>query len=742
MQERYALAAQAAEKDAQSMELDEVLAYIRSIEDFSLGPMDAIRAQTEAIGDPTLPTGQQVAILQWLQDASSQWTEAFPLEEPLASELRKLLPVAAGLAITDEKFFLAGAHPLHQLLDTLHTSAVGWQPQLGRAGVALEQLVAKAVSDINAWFREEGGDLASICEELVAAADKDLVRAQRMTERLVETEKGRLRAASSRWKGAEMINRCLAVHQATAEIGEFLKGPWYESAQLVLLKFGADSSEWAQMSATTETLLDSLQINESSEADRRQHLFEVVTKIPKNVKHWLLSLHMDPQAVEDAVGLIETTHLSLLRQQPIALETIDPLHMEGMTANRTAGEELAKIESLQPGQWFSISEKKGEPLRAQLVLKLGQEQQLQFANKAGIKALQLSYDKFCTLLSSGNAVALRSGPSFSICLAAAAGIETAHDLEALIEKARPEQERIEAERLLRENEEQQRIEAEQEAQRVQAEIEEAARLKAEQEEAERLQAERDEAQRIQREKEEAQRLEREKAEAERIQHEREEAKREQHAQKEAERALHVKQEAERLMREQLEAERLQEEQRETERIAREQAEAQRRQAEREAQQVRTVEPEPTAVTPAPTSSAELDQEEADRQRIENYLRNKEARTQTPIETNMRSPAPATPAAMSPADAPQPPDPAQEGAEIQIQMGTWLGFHDGDTPMMAKLAVHDREQDSYIFVNREGIKMRSLNKAELLSLIENNLVDILEARSHFKDEVSQAKKNLE
>ena len=55
--------------------------------------------------------------------------------------------------------------------------------------------------------------------------------------------------------------------------------------------------------------------------------------------------------------------------------------------------------------------------------------------------------------------------------------------------------------------------------------------------------------------------------------------------------------------------------------------------------------------------------------------------------------------------------------------------------MAKLAVHDREQDSYIFVNREGIKMRSLNKRELLNLMENSLVDILEARSNFGDQTT-------
>ena len=87
VQDTYAAEAQAA-MDEQSMELDEVLGYIRSIEDFTLGPMDAIRAQTEAIGDPSLPTPPQVATLEWLQAAYALWAEDFPIEEPLAAELR------------------------------------------------------------------------------------------------------------------------------------------------------------------------------------------------------------------------------------------------------------------------------------------------------------------------------------------------------------------------------------------------------------------------------------------------------------------------------------------------------------------------------------------------------------------------------------------------------------------------------------------------------------------------------
>ena len=76
------------------------------------------------------------------------------------------------------------------------------------------------------------------------------------------------------------------------------------------------------------------------------------------------------------------------------------------------------------------------------------------------------------------------------------------------------------------------------------------------------------------------------------------------------------------------------------------------------------------------------------------------------------------------------------------MGTWLGFHDGETPLMARLAVHDPEEGYYIFVNRNGVKMRQVSSQELHQLIDRGLVDILETSSNFRDEVTEVRKKLD
>lgn len=662
------------------MDIEEVLGYLRGIENYDLGPMDAIRAQTEAVGDPSLPEPDQVATLEWLQNAYALWCEEFPIEEPLAGHLKRILPVAAAQAITDSDFTAPGAHPLHQLFDTIHDSAIGWQGQLGRAGAALETLIETGATQITDWFENGQGDLSGICEDIITKATKDQDRAQRMTQRLVETEKGKFRSASARWKSAEMINNNLADFNATADIGSFLKGPWYESAQLVLLKFGADSSEWADMTETTRTLLDSLQIDGSAQEDRRQHLFELVTTLPKDIKRWLLSLHMDTDGVNDAIGMIELTHMHLLRQQPIDLEQIEPLPMEGMSADRTMGAKLKTIESLSLGQWFLVApEGEESQRRVQLVLKLGQEQLLQFANKAGIKAMQHGYGHFCTLLSEGKATALRAGTSFSLCLANAAGIKNDADAETLINTVKPEIE---------------------EARKKERERGETEQLQREQEEAARLQRENEKAEKIQREKEAAEKRLQEQKEAEKVQLEKKETEKQGQLQREHE-------EKERFENSALERQKHDKEN--SEKLKNDSETADKLKQDKDSAEIRKNEAE-----------------KANKLRIEEYLRKKQEREQRLAQI---SETPQYPSAETPPGA------ELEGSEIRIPMGTWLGFHDGDTPLMAKLAVHDREQDSYIFVNREGIKMRSLNKRELLNLMENSLVDILEARSNFGDQTT-------
>ena len=92
----------------QPMDWEELLAYIRAIEDVDQDPLAAILAQTEVIGDPALPKPGERAALRWVGAAFDAWEQGFPLEVELLTRLRALKPVLARAALSEAAFFKPG----------------------------------------------------------------------------------------------------------------------------------------------------------------------------------------------------------------------------------------------------------------------------------------------------------------------------------------------------------------------------------------------------------------------------------------------------------------------------------------------------------------------------------------------------------------------------------------------------------------------------------------------------------
>lgn len=495
------------------MDSDELFSYLRNMDCDQFYPMEGILAQTEAIGDPALPANEHIAILNWLGAVTRDWEQQFPLDEPLAARLRQLRPLLAALAVTDASFLTPGAHPLHQLLDTIQLHAIGWQERLGRVGSALEKEIGDVVDAALAWFDSPETDLAAIGASLAAKAAKTSARAGKMSRRLVETEQGRAKIAQSKQQAALMLNAALEEYPAPAAVGAFLKGPWYDSAQLVLMKFGKDSVEWEDMSRTTTGLLDSLQnpaTREEDQAQRRRYIFDLVSQLPKDLEHWLLSLQHNGEAISDTLAKIALLHSRVLRDQALELEKVSPIPMDHTKqGDHSTDDTLAR---LQVGQWFILRIDDSAPLRATLVLRLDAEQQLLFANQAGMKVLRTSFTEFAGLLAQGKVILLDTGASFSRCLACSVGLETQEDVDEFTGVA--------AQRAQRKEEARQKAERE----RVRLELENAERERAEleyqqrkQEKIEQLQREWEDTERLRQEQEEVERLLREQAEQERQQ---------------------------------------------------------------------------------------------------------------------------------------------------------------------------------------------------------------------------------
>jgi hypothetical protein len=762
---------------AHPMQLDELLEYLKNIDNFSLSPWVALAGQTEAIGDPATPSPEQIAILRWLGKALEIWEKQSPLEGRVAAQVRRLKPLSAALALTDPTFLQPGAHPLHQLLDSIQARAIGWQARLNRVGAILEQQVTKAVEDSRRWFENPSTSLADICAEFSTAAERDQARAKRMIQRVVEAEAGKVKTAAAKQEAARMINAALEKHPAPPEIGGFLKGPWYTSAQLLLLKFGADSEQWEKMSSTTRTLLDSFQNTEEANETRRQHIFEVVTQLPKEMRRWLLSLHHDTEAVNESMGLVEFAHLRILRRQPMELLHIPPIVVEGEHVNAGETQNPGALKNWHEGQWFSVEIGKEGVVRAQLVLKVEQSQQLLFTNLAGIKVLQLTFSEFQRLITQDKVKALNSGASFSLCLAHAVGIDSVEILDALANAlaqaqptSPPEAELVPVSRSapaieplpVRETviEAVPDVEPDLDLAKALEALESELELTFESESEVELESELELGSGSESELEPEQEpdLEPETAPA-----------KDPASARDSTGANRAHLNAPSQQRDDSQGQPPQDRSQPAGQKPQggggylsEQADAIKTRGGYFVQRAQEPEPEPEPETDndtediiAQAAGNDSDPEHlseqaghiaADQESSPDLAEDDDATLEfllTQIESSEREPeAPPGNAADSQDDRKMPVTQGRQEREIDLPMGAWLGFHDGETPLMARLAVYDLENDHYIFVNRKGVKMRQVGREEMLNLIDKGLVDVLEALSNFRDDVTAARKELD
>lgn len=657
--------------DSHVLSSEEVLDYLKNTSDFGAAPLAAIMAQTEAIGDPAVPSREQASILAWLGRAFELWEREYPLEAPLPEQLRSLKPLCAALAVSDNRFLQPGAHPLHQFLDILHARAVGWQSSLDRVAAVLEQQIAVAVEHARSWFDNNALDLANVRDEFSAAIERDQARAARMTQRVIDTELGKVKNLGAKREAVRMLNAAMEKYAVPRDIEDFVKGPWYSSAQLLLLKSGAESEEWQRMSETTDMLLDSLQSLEDATEERRQYIFKVVTQLPREMRRWLLSLHHDTEAVNEAMGLVEYTHLRILRRQPIELEHLAALPLPD-GADEADAAVSADIGDCEEGQWFRITGEKGESLRAQLALRTDDARQLLFTNIAGIKVLQVSFGEFAELLAANRVTPVPSGHSFSRSLAKAAGIETTELLETLVEVLG---------------------DAPAEGSPPQPSAPEHDSAPAQDEDAgpgtppsNRNTA--DDPHNL-------------------------------------------------PLVEELAA------------AALGRARAGRDVATSAARPAGAVAPGHEAPAPGEEDTVAAPSPEVAPDAADGSLLQQAAAL---------GGEPNGPDAAPPAPAPVHPGPPWNGApagatapaapevpldrQIDLPIDTWLGFHDEEMPMMARLAVHDPVSDKFIFVNRKGIKLRELTKAQLLSLIDDDLVEILQRSADFRDRLLDMRRNYD
>ncbi len=586
------------------MAREDLFNYLHAIDDFDVSPLQAVLAQAEVVGEPALPSREDSAALAWVGATYDHWEKHFPLDQGIAISLRRIKPVLGLMALADNQFYTPGVHPLHQALDNLYDAAVGWQDGLGRAGEPVQKLIDQMIEGALACLQDNGAGLMALLRESAKSAQRLQTRTHRMGQRTADAERGQLRAARARETAANMINAQITRHPLPADIGDFLTSHWFESAQLVLLKFGEDSSQWREINAATVELLDTL-------APRAEDTpaSDPGSQVMQRVRQWLMSLQHDQQLTDEVISAIEFTHLRVAKGVAVDRVATSLIPVSATDQKASGDAELAGIET---GQWFLVQARKGGMLRIQLAMMQPKEQRLLFCNNTGARVQSMDYASFADLLNQGKAYLLDTGASFSRSLAAVIGVDTEEAIARLTGNPVPVRKQREA-----------------------APVPEAKPSGASR-------------------------------------------------------------------------------------------------------------PAP-APAPAPKQAQPRPREEPARATA--AAAPQQTPTERPVPPPQPQPQPQTeiepdelPPVQVASEPPSQPDLPESGIP-ELPMGTWLGFHDLDPPLLAKLAMHDKVRRLLIFVNRKGIELRRLHEDEYMELLQDGQVDILETKTNFREQVERARQRM-
>lgn len=405
-----------------ALEWDELLGYLREIEDFNKPPLEALLAQTEVVGDPSMPKPAECAVLRWIDRIFQEWEQSFPLEWELTHKLRALKPAMAIASLSEEAFFRPGQHSLHQMMDAIHDSAIGWQGDLGRAGQPIMTLVESAISDVRAYL-EQSGDVRAIADRVIAEAARIRARAKKMTERTIAAEQGRLRAARAKTIAANMINEQLQRYPAPAALNSLLQGPWYASAQLTYLKFGDESTQWHDFSKTTGLLLQAMQPLAELGDEEREQRQKLATILPAELRRQLLSIQHETDTLQQEVSSFEYLLQRVAQNQPIELSYLLPVASGAASSPPPADAAGARV-----GQWYEVCND-SDVLRLRVAMLEAGEVLL--CNTSGAKGLSMPLAEFTGKIRTGDAQPLAIGATFSRAAAVAAGIDSDEALAKL-----------------------------------------------------------------------------------------------------------------------------------------------------------------------------------------------------------------------------------------------------------------------------------------------------------------------
>ncbi len=341
------------------------------------------------------------AVLASVDDCMTLIFKITQMAPHIDNQFRRVIPAIAAALLKEPELASARSSELFETLDALNRGMVGWTEGLGAGSNKLQSVFDEAIENIATSGLT---NLSEVHQDVRAFMEKEAGRIKRLEERLTATETGVVRTKQAKVLAANLINKKIKRKVVTQSLSTFLKGPWYDSLQLLVNEKGIDSEQWQRASALTETLIWTYQPIDDSDEEKAgqetQKLYRIIEHLPGEVRELLVALEHNTDAAESALETLETDHVSIVSGATLEYQPFEPIPSEVTETRSTVSQVLLrKVRELKTGQWFSHEDAESIQL-IKLVLKLDDVNQLLFTNRNGMKVMQKSFDEFAYDLSS------------------------------------------------------------------------------------------------------------------------------------------------------------------------------------------------------------------------------------------------------------------------------------------------------------------------------------------------------
>ncbi len=342
------------------------------------------------------------------------------------------------VALLDRDFFSSAEHPARVLVNELASAGIGLSDEEHEAEAGLRATMEHAVDRVVHEFADDPSVFRHVLEEFRAVRKAEEDRIGQIEARTREAAEGRARVDGAREQVDALLNERIAANTVPECVERLLRDGWSQVMFLTLLRSGGESDAWRHQVDVMDRLLWSVQ--PKADADERRRLVRELPPLLSDLRTELNDILFNSIEMTRLFEALEHEHIQTLSRPaearpdeaddgPVATEEAS----EATAANESAeefepGEGLLgtaedpldayreRLDQVQVGTWFELSDDSGRTLRAKLSARLNDGDRLVFVNRAGFKLADRRRDELAGALRDGAVVLLDDNMLFDKAL--------------------------------------------------------------------------------------------------------------------------------------------------------------------------------------------------------------------------------------------------------------------------------------------------------------------------------------